>query len=55
LQDRKKYGALLPHTGVYFLPDERVICFLTIVEEMKKRFEAKMDYNNAWKYKDVIN
>ena len=21
---------------------------------MKKRYEAKMDYNNAWKYKDVI-
>jgi hypothetical protein len=53
-QDRKKYGALLPHTGVYFLPDDRVICFLTIAEEMKKRYEAKMDYNNAWKYKDII-
>ena len=36
-QDRKKYGALLPHTGVYFLPDDRVICFLTIAEKLKKR------------------
>jgi len=26
--DKKKYGALLPKTGVYFLPDERIIVFL---------------------------
>ena len=26
--DKKKYGALLPKTGVYFLPDERVVAFL---------------------------
>ena len=26
--DKKKYGALLPKTGVYFLPDEKVIGFL---------------------------
>ena len=26
--DKKKYGALLPKTGVYFLPDERIIAFL---------------------------
>ena len=26
--DKKKYGALLPKTGVYFLPDERIISFL---------------------------
>lgn len=26
--DKKKYGALLPKTGVYFLPDERIIMFL---------------------------
>ena len=27
-QDKKKYGALLPKTGVYFLPDEKVLGFL---------------------------
>jgi len=27
--DKKKYGALLPKTGVYFLPDQRIISFLT--------------------------
>ena len=26
--DKRKYGALLPKTGVYFLPDERIIAFL---------------------------
>jgi len=26
--DKRKYGALLPKTGVYFLPDERVVAFL---------------------------
>jgi len=26
--DKKKYGALLPKTGVYFLPDDRIIAFL---------------------------
>lgn len=26
--DRKKYGALLPKVGVYFLPDDKVIGFL---------------------------
>ena len=26
--DKKKYGALLPKTGVYFLPDSRIIAFL---------------------------
>ena len=26
--EKKKYGALLPKTGVYFLPDERIVAFL---------------------------
>ena len=27
-QDKRKYGALLPKTGVYFLPDDKVLAFL---------------------------
>ena len=27
-QDKRRYGALLPKTGVYFLPDEKVLAFL---------------------------
>ena len=26
--EKKKYGALLPKSGVYFLPDEKVVGFL---------------------------
>lgn len=26
--DKKRYGALLPKTGVYFLPDDKVLSFL---------------------------
>lgn len=28
LEERMKYGALLPRTGVHFLPDSKVIDFL---------------------------
>lgn len=27
-EDRKKYGALLPKVGVYFLPDDKIIGML---------------------------
>jgi len=27
-EEKKKYGALLPKSGVYFLPDEKVVGFL---------------------------
>lgn len=27
-EDRQKYGSLLPKSGVYFLPDEKVVGFL---------------------------
>lgn len=28
LEDRNKYGPLLPRTGVHFLPDSKVVDFL---------------------------
>lgn len=28
LEERNKYGALLPRTGVHFLPDSKVVDFL---------------------------
>jgi len=39
-QDKKKFGALLPRTGVYFLPDERVMAFLKLVNQMRKKYEG---------------
>ena len=45
--DKKKYGALLPKSGVYFLPDERIVTFLKILNEMRKRFEGAHNYMMA--------
>jgi hypothetical protein len=28
IEDRTKYGAMLPRTGVHFLPDSKVVDFL---------------------------
>lgn len=36
--DKKKYGALLPKTGVYFLPDEKVLGFLKWVLSISHKF-----------------
>ena len=52
--DKKKYGALLPKTGVYFLPDERIIAFLKIMNEMRKRYEAAGNYMMANKFKKIF-
>lgn len=45
--DKKKYGALLPKSGVYFLPDEKVIGFLKIMNALRKHAEERGDYNKA--------
>jgi hypothetical protein len=52
--DKKKYGALLPKTGVYFLPDERIIAFLKIMNEMRKRYESVGNYMMANKFKKIF-
>jgi hypothetical protein len=45
--DKKKYGALLPKTGVYFLPDEKVLGFLKIMNQLRINGEATGDYGKA--------
>ncbi len=52
--DKKKYGALLPKTGVYFLPDERIIAFMKIMNEMRKKYEAAGNYMKAKKFKIIF-
>ena len=42
--DKMKYGALLPKTGVYFLPDDRIVVFLKIMDSMRKKYEKTGDY-----------
>jgi len=46
-QDKKKYGALLPKTGVYFLPDDKVLGFLKIMNYLRLVAEQKGDYGRA--------
>jgi hypothetical protein len=46
---------MLPKTGVYFLPDERVVAFLKIMNEMRKRFEMDGNYVMANKFKQVFD
>ena len=53
-QDKKKFGALLPRTGVYFLPDERVMAFLKLVNQMRKKYEVDTNYLMASSLKDVF-
>ena len=53
--DKKKYGALLPKSGVYFLPDERIVTFLKILNEMRKRFDGAQNYMMADRLKNIFN
>jgi hypothetical protein len=46
---------LLPKTGVYFLPDERIIAFLSIMNELRKRYEENGNYMMANKFKQVFD
>jgi hypothetical protein len=45
--DKKKYGALLPKTGVYFLPDDKVIGFLKILNMLRLKAERDENYTGA--------
>lgn len=46
------YDVLLPKQGVYFLPDEKLIAFLKVVNELKKRAERDQEYGRAKKLRD---
>jgi hypothetical protein len=45
---------LLPKSGVYFLPDERVVALLKITNHVKKMCEKANDYMNANNLKMVF-
>jgi hypothetical protein len=53
--DKQKFGHLLPKTGVYFLPDERIIVFLKCVNDMRKRYEQAGNYLMANKFKRLFD
>ena len=54
-QDKKKFGALLPRSGVYFLPDERIMAFQKLVNLMRRRYEGDQNYMTANSLKDVFS
>jgi len=37
LEERNKFGALLPRTGVHFLPDSKVVDFLRLLNDYRKK------------------
>jgi hypothetical protein len=40
---------MLPKSGVYYVPDEKLLAFLTILREKIKAFEAEQDYHQIKK------
>lgn len=47
LEDRNKYGALLPRTGVHFLPDSKVVDFLKLLNDYRRKCCAEMNLPEA--------
>ena len=45
--DWKSYGPMLPKTGVYFLPDTRVLDILRVLSDYKKTSEMEGKYVEA--------
>ena len=41
---KKNYGVLLPNSGVYFVPDERIVGLLKMINNMIKAAEVVHDY-----------
>lgn len=37
----------MPKTGVYFLPDDKVLAFLRIMNQLRVNAETKGDYTRA--------
>ena len=46
-KERKKYGSLLPKTGVHFLPDSKVIDFLKLLDEYRRKCEKEEKFSEA--------
>ena len=47
LEDRNKFGALLPRTGVHFLPDSKVVDFLRLLNDYRKKCCNEMNLPEA--------
>ena len=59
MAERTKYGCLLPRTGVHFLPDSKVVDFLKLLNDYRKRCCKEMNLTEArraaLKFEDLRN
>jgi len=59
IEERSKYGCLLPRTGVHFLPDSKVVDFLRLLNDYRKKFCKEMNLTEArraaLKFEDLKN
>ena len=59
LEERNKYGCLLPRTGVHFLPDSKVVDFLRLLNDYRKKCCKEMNLTEArraaLKFEDIRN
>lgn len=46
-EERAQYGSLLPRTGVHFLPDTKVIDFLKLLDDYRKKCEKEGSFSEA--------
>jgi hypothetical protein len=46
-EERAQYGCLLPRTGVHFLPDTKVIDFLRLLDDYRKKCEKDGQFSEA--------
>jgi len=58
-EERTKYGCLLPRTGVHFLPDSKVVDFLRLLNDYRKKCCKEMNLTEArraaLKFEDLKN
>ena len=47
VNERNKYGCLLPRTGVHFLPDSKVVDFLKLLNDYRKKCCKEMNLTEA--------
>lgn len=59
MAERTKYGCLLPRTGVHFLPDSKVVDFLRLLNDYRKKCCKEMNLTEArraaLKFEDLRN
>lgn len=59
VHERNKYGCLLPRTGVHFLPDSKVVDFLRLLNDYRKKCCKEMNLTEArraaLKFEDLKN